>query len=61
MVSRAVKNYMDKERERILDGLVQAAISLLHHDTTDGDDVDQYERKVLRERFTAVLAPPSRS
>lgn len=43
------------ERERILDGLVDVAISVLHHDTTDGSEIDQYERGALRKRFVAVL------
>lgn len=54
--NHAVRDYLHKERERILEGLIQAAIDTLHHDTDHGDDVDKYEREVLRKKFTAVLA-----
>lgn len=48
-------------KEAIISRLIQAAVDTLHHDTNDGDAVDQYEREVLREKFTAILNAPSRS
>ena len=57
MVSQAIREYMLKERERILDGLVAAALDVLHHDRTEGSDVDEYEREQLRKKFTEVLTP----
>jgi hypothetical protein len=43
----------------VIDRLIQAALDILHHDTDHGDAVDLYERKVLRERFAAILHPPT--
>lgn len=54
-MSSAVRRYMNDMRERVLDRLVVAALDVLHHDRTDGDDVDKHERAQLREKFTAAL------
>jgi hypothetical protein len=42
-------------REKLLDGLIKDAISVLHHDTTEGDAIDRYERLALRKRFDARI------
>jgi hypothetical protein len=42
-------------RETLIDALVQEAISVLHHDTTENSEVDRYERETLRKRFASVL------
>lgn len=42
--------------EMVVDRLVQAAIDVLHHDTTEGGTVDKYERRLLLEKFDAILA-----
>lgn len=54
-MSGAVRHFMDSRRDAILDDLVDIAMSVLHHDASDGSDVDLYERRVLRERFTGAL------
>lgn len=43
------------KRDRLIDALVTEALDVLHHDRTEGSEVDQYERRQLRTRFGAVL------
>lgn len=52
---------MPKVKDEVIDRLIQIALDVLHHDTDHGDAVDQYEREVLRAKFTAALNAPSRS
>lgn len=54
-MSEAVRKFMDTARERVISKLVDAAISALHHDATDGGSVDLYERHVLRGKFTEIM------
>lgn len=42
-------------RDRLVEALITEALDVLHHDRTDGSAVDQYERRQLRTRFTAVI------
>jgi len=42
-------------RDRMVDALIAEALDVLHHDRTDGSEVDQYERRQLRTRFNAVI------
>lgn len=42
-------------RDRMIEALITEALDVLHHDRTDGSEVDQYERRQLRTRFGAVL------
>lgn len=45
----------DAMRERLVAALINEALDVLHHDRTDGSEVDQYERRQLRTRFEACL------
>jgi hypothetical protein len=45
-------------RESTITKLIDAAISVLHHDTSEGSEVDKYERDALRTRFKAILYVP---
>lgn len=44
------------QHDRIIDKLIVAALDVLHHDRTDGSEVDQYERKQLSQKFCTILA-----
>lgn len=50
----AYRELRAREAEQI-EKLITAAIGLLHHDTTEGSDVDRYERMVLRQKFNEIL------
>ena len=39
-----------------IERLIDAAMDVLHHDRSPGDDVDIYERNQLRERFAKILS-----
>lgn len=41
--------------EELLAKLIDAALAVLHHDRTDGSDVDSYERATLRKKFAKIL------
>lgn len=42
--------------DRTVDRLIQAAMDVLHHDRTEGSEVDAYEQRALRQKFCAILA-----
>lgn len=44
-----------KLNDDLLTKLIDAAISTLHHDTTEGSTVDLYERDILRKKFARIL------
>jgi hypothetical protein len=46
----------DARHNEMVEELVQAAISALHHDTTEGSEVDKYERQLLRTKFGQILS-----
>jgi hypothetical protein len=39
----------------VVEKLIQEAVSVLHHDTTEGSEIDRYEREALRKRFAPLL------
>ncbi len=41
--------------ESLLDQLVTIAMAVLHHDVSEGSDVDIYERGLLRQKFLRAL------
>lgn len=43
------------DRQDLIDGLIDDAMSVLHHDGTEGGDVDAYERETLGKKFAARL------
>ena len=45
--------------DRVVDQLIEAAMDVLHHDRTEGSEVDTYERKMLSEKFCTILANES--
>lgn len=57
-MSRVVKAYMEKERARVVERLIIAALDVLHHDRTVGSDVDKYECDQLRQKFMAAFDEP---
>jgi hypothetical protein len=38
-----------------IERLIDAAMAVLHHDRSEGTEVDIYERNQLRERFAEIL------
>lgn len=46
-------------REEMVERLIDDAISVLHHDGTEGAAVDIFERDQLRKRFAKHITPPS--
>ena len=47
---------LNKERKsRLIDGLIEAALDILHHDIDIDDAAGKWELENLREKFGAVL------
>lgn len=44
------------QHDRIVEKLIDAAMDVLHHDRTDGSEVDKYERNLLSQKFCTILA-----
>jgi hypothetical protein len=42
-------------RDGVIEKLIEAALSVLHHDRRDGNEVDVYERQQLRKAFSPIL------
>jgi hypothetical protein len=45
-------------RGATVDRLIDAAFDVLHHDASEGTDVDKYERDTLRKKFKSILYVP---
>lgn len=41
--------------EELLTKLIDAALDVLHHDRTEGSEVDHHERAALRKKFAKIL------
>lgn len=44
------------QHDRIVEKMIDAAMDVLHHNRTEGSDVDKCERKLLSEKFCTILA-----
>ena len=52
---RPRQNRRRETHNEIVERLVDAALDVLHHDRTEGDEIDKYERHTLRTKFGMIL------
>lgn len=48
--------YMAEQREKLMVKLIDGALGVLHHDRSEGTDVDRYEREQLRKVFDQAFS-----